>query len=177
VVSSFFRGVEDDTARTKYEEVFYDTLRKAQQVKGSLSYLEKMTLDERREYVQENYEAIIAITPQLDSIREQVSDLNAAMMKVWMDPDMTPEAKRREVDDIQKDKNELFRDAYPLRPGGKDYPDVSEETLRQFLEDYDVNKLPSELSRRNAPSLGALVQDVLALEDQDTIRVLARGQP
>jgi hypothetical protein len=94
-----------------------------------------------------------------------------------MDPDMTPEAKRREVDDIQKDKNELFRDAYPLRPGGKDYPDVSEETLRQFLEDYDVNKLPSELSRRNAPSLGALVQDVLALEDQDTIRVLARGQP
>ena len=175
VIGSFFRGTDGDPARVKYEETFYNTMRQAQQVKGSISFLDKMALDDRSESVQSAHDAIISITPELDQIRKQVSDLNAQMMQTWMDPDMTPAEKRNEVDQIQTEKNDLFREAYPLRPGGKDFPKVTEETLKFFLNEYGVDDIPRQLARRNAPMLGDLVRDVIKLDDPDTIRVLRKG--
>ncbi len=175
VIGSFYRGSDDAAMRQMYEEAFYTTLRKAQQVKGSMSFLEKYALEGRMDKTQSDYEAIIAITPTLEDIREQVSDLNKEMMMVWMDQEMTPQEKRSEVDLIQREKNELFRDAYPLRKGGAEHPRVTEETLNFFLKEFNVDRLPEILARRQAPMLGDLVADVMAIEDPDTVRALTRG--
>lgn len=175
VIGSFYRGDDFMTMRQAYEEDFYATLRKAQQVKGSISALEKFALDDRREQVEDTYAAIQEVTPELENIREGVSDLNAEMMQVWMDPDMTPQEKRSEVDTIQREKNELFKEAWPLRKGGSDYPSVREETLNFFLKEYSIEKLPEILARRKAPMLGDLVRDVISIEDPETIRALRRG--
>jgi diguanylate cyclase (GGDEF)-like protein len=172
VLGSFYRGESPDSGRTKYEEVFYETLRDALRVQGSLSFLDNMMLDDRLEYVEERYDPIIAITPELEGIRRRVGQLNREIFEVWNDPEMTPEEKRLEIDSIQADKNEEFKSAWPLRRGGKERQ-ANESDLKFLLREFNVDQLPQQLSERHSPAAAGLVEDLLNL-DQETLKTIAR---
>lgn len=155
--------------RTMYSEGFYELLRKTNQVKQSISSVDKQRRDEREEYLKTTYEPYIRVSKKLENIREKVQRLNRRAMRVHLDEDMTPDEKRVEINEIEQDKNERLKEGYELRPGGRGEVEEAElGDLTFLLEEFGVDdevELLAEQLEDNAPITAEIVMDIMALPE------------
>lgn len=164
VVGRFARG--DNPRRTRYEEEFYNLLRKTVQIQGSVKFLQDASEDDLLEYVEGKYEPYINVSRDLQNASGQISRLNKSIREVYMDPAMTPQEKRVEIDSMQAEKNEIFKEAYRLRPGAEDNP-ISKTTpdkIRFLINEFDIDQPPPKELAGVAPTTANLLADVASME-------------
>jgi len=172
VVSRFFRGSEP--RRTKYEEETYRLIKKVSEIQGSLRFLEKTEQEARFEDIQTEWEPYIRVAKDLEDVREDVSDINAAIMNIWMDPEMDPKQKRIEVDSLQKDKNMLFELGYELRPGGPlntDGEPVTQQMIKELIDNFGVDDLSAKALEGKAPETFDLISGINTLGTRELQRL------
>jgi len=129
----FVRG-DDPERRTKYESEVYRMLDKVTAIQGSLNFLEKTgQIDQYAELYEEDM-PYIRIAKPLESIRENIQEVNRAIQLIYLSPDMEPDTKREEINQLEGSRNMLFKEAYKLRPGGE-YNLGEEEVTRLDMID------------------------------------------
>ena len=163
VVGSFYRGTEADPRRTKYEEVFYDLVRQVSQVQGSLTYLKKIGNEPRVDLLNAEQEPLVSVARSVGAASSKITKINANMMRTYMDGEMDPDTKRAEIDSLQRDKNEIFKEMYELRPGGAgNLTKPTAEDLDYLLQRFKVNDIANKLEKRQ-PAMANLVRDLIVL--------------
>jgi hypothetical protein len=108
-------AVEHPRERSESVERFYNELEKVERVDRTRKLLEKRgAFDELDRYEADNQDAIA----DYDFIRttaDQLAELRAQMQVIRRDPDMTPEAKRGELEAIGQQMQDIARDAIARR--------------------------------------------------------------
>jgi hypothetical protein len=161
-VSSFYRG-ENEYRKTKYEEEVWDLLRKTTQIQGSLNFHEKQGDVDAYLRTHEDYLPYVKAASTLEGVREDVQDINRAQMQIYLDPEMSRDDKKVEDDKLQKIKNELMKEAFELRPGGKYNPlgePVSQENIIDMIDEFGVDDSAAYNRRlkEDAPATHELLQ-------------------
>jgi hypothetical protein len=147
----FIRG-DAPARRTKYEREVYKLLDKTTAIQGSLSFHEKMgNVDEYLETHSEN-EPYIRAAGGLEVIRENIQNINRAIMLIHMNenkdakgnplpPDhkdyYTAERKRDEINALELSRNHLFKEGYKMRPGGEYNRNAEPITKNQVIDLID----------------------------------------
>jgi len=157
VVGRFYRGTDDMPRRTKFEEEFYEVLRRTEAVKGSMSWLEKIGDKERRRYIKDERKPYVKIAPQLEDAREQISELNADMQKTWMNEKLDPDEKRERIDRLQGRKNRIYQKIWERRPGAsEEVPEIEEADIRYLFDEFGVDEAITKIEER-APATAELL--------------------
>ena len=98
---------------------------------------------------------------------KELQTINREMHAIRTDTDMTPDEKRKELDELYMEKLEVTKDIYPYRPGGpedkgKSDPIISRES-QQWLKDL-IGKTKREqvdiLIGAGLPHAATLINDV-----------------
>lgn len=165
VLGRFFRGPADAPRRTKYEEGFYDLLRKTKEIKGSMRFLEKVGSEERLELIEADKAPYVGLAEDLEKARREISAMNAESMEIHMDPDATPDEKRRDLDALQEGKNEIYKAIWEERPGAGPSEPPTEEDLTFLLDRFGVDEVAVRLDK-NAPATADLLRDVATLDTE-----------
>jgi diguanylate cyclase (GGDEF)-like protein len=171
VVGRFIRG--DAPRRTKYEDEFYRMLRTTMQVKGSLKALEDGELDARFDEIEREYAPYVEASRPLERYRRQLGRLNSEVRDINTDRGMTPAAKRKALDEIQKDKNAIYKEAYELRPSAQPTnQQISQDSVEFLIENFNVNtpEANEELNEK-APVTAELVGGIAAMPPQQLERL------
>jgi hypothetical protein len=121
--NSFYKGTPGK-GRTKYEQRFYDHLRATSGVSQSMSWLARNYMEERYDWTEENMEEFYGVAPTFEGYRESISGYNREIMAIYTDEGMDPWTKRTEIESLQMEKNELFKEAFEFRPGGPENPET-----------------------------------------------------
>lgn len=143
VTGRFIRG--DEPRRTRYEQEVYTLIRKTTEIQGSLRFLAKTKQLGRFENIRTEFEPYIRVAKKLEDVRGQVSDINKAIMKVYVDENMDPKDKRKKIDEWQEKKNQLFEMGYGLRPGGErnlieGAEPITQEQIEDLIENFGVDE-------------------------------------
>lgn len=173
------RFVRGDAPRpTKYQEEFYRLMDKTNMVQGSLSFLERTEQGQRLDKIIEEYEPYVRVADSLESIRQDVSDINRAQQQIYMDMDMSPDQKKKEIDMLEMQKQELFQEGYKLRPGGEENPDrpVTQEDVIGLIERWGVDdSIAYQRSlEENAPSTQELLEMIEENMEKRQLESLAK---
>ena len=142
--------------RTKSQEEFYRMAEKLTSIQQSVSFYEKTGVDDERwDEILDTEAMYINIADDFEDIREDVRELNREEMEITFDINMEPDEKRRLIDDITKDRNSLYREAYEMRPGGSqnrtDEP-AKTESLLKLIYEFGVNDSDLAKKRLNEES-------------------------
>lgn len=114
VLSDFVRFSDHPSRSTSYANQFYELLNEANKVYQTIqSYRETGRMQQAREMLQSN-EGLLSVRAPLNSAQRQASDLRDRMEQVWSDETMTPEAKRKRLDNMQRMLNRLMQQAASL---------------------------------------------------------------
>jgi Mn-dependent DtxR family transcriptional regulator len=134
---------------TKYMDAMYDIASEAESVFRSVNRANKQQTDEgdaRVEQLETDNEQLLDVRKDFGQSVEQVNELRRQQRAIQLDADLLPEEKRLELDEIQREINEIARDVYDLRPGGKLNPEIIGEligvTPRQQVRVLKDNGLP-----------------------------------
>ena len=178
VTGRFFRG--DDPRRTKYEEEMYRLIRKTTEIQGSLRFLEKTEQEGRFEDIQTEWEPYIRVAKDLESIRQNVSEINKAIMHINLDEDMDPQQKRKEIDALQVEKNMLFELGFQLRPGGAANPilegePITQDQIMDLINNFGVDELSAQVMEGKVPETFDLVNGVNTLGARELRRLAGAG--
>jgi len=174
VLGRFFRG--DNPRRTKYEEEVYNLIRKVTKIQGSMRFLDKTEQFDRLDMIEDDWEAYIDIAQDLEGIREDVQDINKEIMYIWQDPKMGGEEKRRRVDDLQREKNVLFKEGWELRPGGQagaGQRKLGMEDVRFIIDQFGVDDEIDEKIRDALPATASLMEGLDSLNMRELERLAA----
>jgi len=158
VLGRFYRGTDDMPRRTKYEETFYDLLRQTQEIQGSMRFLERVGDEGRLEDLATRKEDYVGIAETLEKARQEIGELNADSQQIWMNPDMTADDKRKQIDEIQTEKNEIYKAIYDIRPGAGD-PNVSPDDLTFLIERFGIDDVANRIEE-NSPATASLMRDI-----------------
>jgi len=172
VMGRFFRG--DNPRRTKYEEEVYNLIRKVTKIQGTMRFLDKTEQYSRLDQIEEDWEAYIDIAQDLEGIREDVQDINKEVMYIWQDPKMGGEEKRRRLDDLQREKNVLFKEGWELRPGGQagaGTRNLGMEDVRFIIDKFGVDDELDEQIREAAPATVRLMEGLDTLSPRELERL------
>jgi len=105
--------------RTKYSDEMYLYAKKVDEAKATFDKFVKDGNIDKAFAWQEKHADDIAMKPAMDQIVKQVGSLYKQQRLIQMDTSMSGKEKQGQMDDIQKIINDLARQAYDLRPGGK----------------------------------------------------------
>ena len=159
VIGSFFRG--DRPRRTRYEEEFYRELHSTAMVMNSLRKAEKNDDYDRVDELESFYpEEMLDRGRELQQYSNELQQLNKESREVYTDEDMTRKEKRDEIDEIQRDKNALMKEAYEGRPGAEPKED-EEQTLDTLMDGFDPTSPEGNQEMKvQAPQTSQLFADV-----------------
>jgi GGDEF domain-containing protein len=117
VIGRFYKG-DTPPRTTKYAQEFYDIVNRTTAIQGSMRFLKETGQVER--YIDTHAEELpyIRAAKSVESVREDVQNVNKAIIEVEMHPDMVPDEKRKQIDQLQEMKNKLLQEGWKLRPGG-----------------------------------------------------------
>lgn len=179
VLGRFVRG-ENPPRRTKYETEVYDALNKTTEIQGSLAFHEKQgNVDEYLKTHEENL-PYIRTAGALEAVRENISNINRAVMQIHLmdntdsegkplDRDhkdyYTPERKQKEIDELEKTRNYLFKEGWKMRPGGEYNPadgPVTQSQVIDLIDNFGVDNSTAYLRsiQENAPDTFELLEMV-----------------
>ena len=171
VLGRFYRGTDDMPRRTKYEETFYDLLRQTQEIQGSMRFLERIGDEGRLDDLATRKEDYVGIATTLEKARQDIGELNADSQQIWMDSDMTADDKRKQIDEIQAEKNEIYKSIYDIRPGAGD-PTITPDDLTFLIERFGIDDVATRIEE-NSPATASLMRDIQNM-NMDDMGVLAK---
>lgn len=166
VSGRFYRGTDDQPGRTKYEEAYYDLLRKVGDVKGSMTKLEKEGNEERMMMLAASKEPYVGLASTLESTRQEISQLNGDSQNIWNDPELTPDEKRELIDEIRSAKNELYKAIYEIRPTEFEEKLPSGDDLTFLIEKFGVDKTASRIES-SKPATASLMRDISIMNSEE----------
>ena len=104
VIRRFLR--EDPIRGTKFETDFYEFLGEARTVTATVS---KMLKEARKPNLTESEKQLFRLAPVFSQVQETASAINQQMRLIQADEEMSGDEKRAELDELQRQKNNLFR--------------------------------------------------------------------
>ncbi|KKM02978.1 hypothetical protein LCGC14_1779070, partial [marine sediment metagenome] len=104
VIRRFLR--EDPIRGTKFETDFYEFLGEARTVTATVS---KMLKEARKPNLTESEKQLFRLAPVFNQVQETATAINQQMRLIQTDEDMSGDEKRAELDELQRQKNNLFR--------------------------------------------------------------------
>lgn len=110
----------------------YDVLEDADRVYNSMRRAEKEELYDRAELLEEENLELIIAREAMDSARNEIRDLNKEIREIHIDKEMSPAEKRKAIDELLEIRNQISRDVYDWRPGGRENIEVTEGLKRQL---------------------------------------------
>ncbi|MHC4431659.1 MAG: LPD38 domain-containing protein, partial [Planctomycetota bacterium] len=152
VAGRFYRG-EGPARRTKYEDEVYRMLSKTTEIQGSLAFHERYGNAEEYEktLTDPDYQPYIRAADSLESIRENITEVNRAIQMIYLDTEMDRDKKTEEINLLEETRNNLFREAYKLRPGGEynpvDSPPATDEQALLMIEEWGVDNSTAFMRR------------------------------
>jgi len=135
VIGRFYRG--DAPRRTRYEEEFYRELRTVIQLTNSMALAEKEGDDPRFDELEEKYAPYLERAQEYKGYRSQISRLNKEIREAYQDDTMTAKEKRAEINEIQLEKNAIFKDAYDDRPSAAS-EDEGDMNINTLMDNFDT---------------------------------------
>ena len=160
----FVRG-ENPPRRTKYETEVYALLDKTTQIQGSLSFHEKMGNVDEFLSTHEEYTPYIRAAGSLEGVRENIQEINRAIMYIQIDEDMDRDTKQKEIDVLEETRNTLFKEGWKLRPGGEYNPanePVGKLDVIDMIDSFGVDNSSAFIRHleENAPNTKELLEMV-----------------
>jgi hypothetical protein len=158
MAARFYRG-DDPLRRTGYENMMYEIRGAARGIARTISQMEQVGRQEEIEAFRNSpseYHArytnfqIEQASKTMDAPYNAIRRARNRMNQIWIDKDMSPEAKLMEINELQQQINERTQEAYERRPGSStvDYePIASAESVLTvpaiaLLEDLDGRDQP-----------------------------------
>lgn len=175
----FVRG-DAPPRRTKQETEVYRLLDKTAAIQGSLSFHERQGNVEEYLETHTEHEPYIRAAKPLENIRENIQDINRAIMQIHMDRDIEPDDKVEQINELEKTRNQLFKEAYELRPGGAYNPDTAATPTREdvldMIDKFGVDDSPAYVRslEENSPETHELLDMVHNDMSQRDLRLLAK---
>jgi hypothetical protein len=149
-----FRKVGPAT-HTKYMDSMFEIADQAEKVYQSWKKANDANTDEgdaRAAQIESDNQQLLDVRNDFQKAAKQVSDLKKQQRDIQLDPTMSPEDKRAQIDLIQEDINAVSSDMWDLRPGGKLNPSVGAELLVT-----PPNKQSDVLRKNGLPATADLV--------------------
>jgi hypothetical protein len=110
-IGAFARQAKDPR-NVKYLGDFYDALDDARTVTAQISaYNREGDFKKAQEYAKKNRK-VTQMTPRLNNTYKQLSDISARMKHIWMQTNLTPDQKKREIDRLTRQRNRLVKQVY-----------------------------------------------------------------
>lgn len=123
---------EGPSRHTKYLDTMYAIADEAEKVARSVRRNEEKGSaagDARVEELEAENGPLLDVRKDFAKAVEEATKLRQAQRNAQLDPDSTPEEKRQEIDAIQLELNDLAKDMYDLRPGGKLNPETASKLI------------------------------------------------
>jgi hypothetical protein len=179
VYGRFVRGT-DPTRNTKYEDEVYRLLDKTTAIQGSLNFHEKQGNVEQYLETHNEYEPYIRAADDLEKIRENIQDVNRAIQQIYLDPDMDREQKKQEINLLEETRNQQFKEAWKLRPGGEynplDAEPVSQMQIIDMIDNWGVDNSTAFMRhiQERSPDTYELLDMINSSMDKRQLASLAR---
>ena len=100
---------------TKYMDEIYNLENKTEQVYGTYNRLLKGTDPEKAEEFLKDNLGMYAIRPAVQAVMGAIRTLNQTAMTIDKDKSMSPEERRKAVDELRAEQNEIARQVFLLR--------------------------------------------------------------
>ena len=146
---------------TKYMDTMFDIANKADKVYESMQKAMQAGTNEgdaRAAQLQDENQQLLDVRNDFKSAASRVSDLKKQQLQIQLDPSMSPDDKRLQIDELQEQINDTAKDVWDLRPNGKLNTDVGVQLLTAPAAQR------SQILRRNGmPATADLVNQSRAL--------------
>jgi hypothetical protein len=120
----------------------YEIADQADLVARSISRLENLGTDEadtRIEKLETENQPLLDVRRDFVRAVQDTNELRREMRAIQRDNSITPKEKREQMDEIQVEINDIARDVYDLRPGGRLNPETAGELIgRTTKEQQDI---------------------------------------
>jgi hypothetical protein len=115
LVGAFMRQ-GDNPRYTKYISKFYDLANEANKLVGTVRYYKDTgQIDLAKEMIDnEKIRKKMRMAKSFNRIRRDLSDINKQIKKVWLDKDMVPEEKKKQIDKLTDLRNQKVRKVYNI---------------------------------------------------------------
>lgn len=111
--------------------------------------------DARVEELEQDNGPLLDVEEDFRKAAQSVTDLKKEQRQVQLDETMSPEDKRAAIDDIQQEINDIAKDVYDLRPGGKLNPEAAGNLLAA-----PPSARATILRNNNMPATAALLESL-----------------
>lgn len=149
LVKRFYRGDPDvePPASNKFEKSVYEIRRKARGIERAVRALEESErLDEREDFLSRPATGYRGVTNQdiLNSAKamrrpyQSIRDIRKRIDRIYLDREMTPDQKLREINDLHRRLHEVSRDGWLLRPGAAQWRERVSEAIQNGAVDPAV---------------------------------------
>jgi diguanylate cyclase (GGDEF)-like protein len=176
VLGRFMRG-DNPPRRTKYETEVYKLLEKTTMIQGSLSFHEKSGNVDEYLSTNEEYLPYIQAAEALNTVRENIQEVNKAIMAITKDPEKDRDLKQKEIDELEETRNFLFKEGWKLRPGGEYNPKVepvTENQIMDLIDNWGVDTSVASRIKKDAPDTHGLLEMVNNDMSKNNLTSLAR---
>lgn len=107
----FFKK-EDGTGYTKYQTDLYDAIKEADQVNGSIKSLRESGENEKADALESGNQVLLGFRKPFGSVKRRLGQYRDQMDRIRKDPGMSPEEKRKAIDDLLRERNMLVESVY-----------------------------------------------------------------
>ena len=141
VARRFYTG-EDAPSRTMYEEVIYQVRENSRQIERAVNQLEKLEMDDEVDAFMEEpslydptftNEDIVEASRAMRPSYEEMKRIRKEITELWEDPDMSPEQKGRELNQLYMEKLEEAKEGWLERPGATIQFEALQDTLMDMV--------------------------------------------
>jgi hypothetical protein len=96
--------------QSRYVTEFYKTAEKAARAAADLNNAQNQGNEAKAERLSEKNEALLELKPTYDSIKKQLTDINNQIKAVERDTEMSGAEKRKEIDELYRERNSLTKE-------------------------------------------------------------------
>lgn len=174
VVGRFYRG--DEVRRNRYEQEFYNELSTVTQVMNSLRFADKELdiNDPRYDEIEKEYLPYVDRAREFEKTRRNVSRLNKEVKEIYMDRTISRQKKRAEIDEIQREKNAIFKEAYDNRPSAapkEGQKETQQLDIESLIDGFDPATPEDSELRAVAPFTADLLASVATMPPAQLVKL------
>lgn len=104
---------------TRYMDEIYSLENRTEQVYGTYNRLKQNDPDKAEQFLDDNI-GMYEIRPAVRAVMKQIRDLNKMAMEIDKDTTLSPEERRKEIDELRAEQNEIARVVFSLRKEARD---------------------------------------------------------
>jgi hypothetical protein len=97
---------------TKYQTAFYDTVNEINEIHGTIQHYSAIKDFERARELATDKRELLALRTAMNRHRAQISKINNNIKMIWRSTDMSPDEKRKGINEWVTRKNEILKNVY-----------------------------------------------------------------